>query len=132
MSAFVLHDQGEAKSIATGSPPNPVPNGWSAVVITDAEFAGLTSGTHRWDTPTRTVVVDSAKAQQATNLQTIRDGVTAALATMQAIIDTAQISFTTVAQAQTAMRGLQAQVKDEARVLRRLIRLAVEDYTGTD
>lgn len=132
MSAFVLHDQGEAKSVATGNPPNPVPNGWAAAVITDAEFTGLTTGTHRWDPPTRTVVVDQAKQQAAANVQAVRDAVTAAAAVMQAIIDTPVPNIGNVAQAQTAIRALQAQVKDEARLLRRLIRLAVEDYTGTD
>lgn len=66
MSAFVIHDQGEPKSIATGTPPDPVPNGWQAVIITDAEFSGLTGGTHRWDAPTRTVQLDTAKAQDET------------------------------------------------------------------
>lgn len=132
MSAFVLHDNGEAKSIATGVPPSPVPNGWLAKVITDAEFAGLTAGTHRWDPPTRTVVLDQAKQQAAANLQAVSDAVTAAAAAMQAIIDTPAPNIGNVAQAQTAIRALQTQVKDEARLIRRLIRLAVEDYTGTD
>lgn len=64
MSAFVIHDtQGEAKSIATGTPPDPLPSGITAKVITDPEFSGLTGGTHRWDVPSRSVQLDTAKAQ---------------------------------------------------------------------
>lgn len=132
MSAYVLHASGDPKSIASGTPPNPVPNGWACKVITDAEFAGLTSGTHRWDPPTLTVVVDTAKTQAATNQQAIRDQAAQGMATLQAIIDTAPPSFSNIAGGQTAVRALQVQVKDCARILRKLIRLALDDYSGTD
>lgn len=132
MSAFVLHDaQGAAQSIATGSPPSSPPSGLSAVVITDAEFSGLTRGTHLWDAASRTVLLDTVKAAIAANQQTVRSDLAAAMTSMQTIIDTAQVSFTTTAAAQTAMRALQTQVKDEARLLRRLVRAVVEDYSGT-
>lgn len=63
---------------------------------------------------------------------TLHDQARAAMATLQAIIDSPQVTFTTLAQAQTQMRQLQTQVKDEARLLRRLVRLAVSDLTAAD
>ena len=63
---------------------------------------------------------------------TLHDLVRQAMVGMQAIIDSPQVTFTTLAQAQTQMRQLQAQVKDEARVLRRMLRLLLGDFTGTD
>lgn len=61
---------------------------------------------------------------------TIDTALRQALATLQAIIDTPQAAFGNIAGAQTAVRALQVQVKDEARILRRLIRLAVNDFSG--
>lgn len=132
MSAFVLHDNGEAKSISSGIPPDPVPNGWAAVVITDAEFTGLTSGTHLWDAATQTVQLDTVKAQIAANQQTVRQFIVDAAPTLQGIIDAPQASFTNVSQAQTAVRALQAQVKDLARGMRRVGRMLLDDYSAAD
>lgn len=75
------------------------------------------------------VVVDTTAED---NESTIRQQVDLALTMLQQIIDTPQVTFSNVAGAQTAMRALQAQVKDEARVLRRLIRLAVQRFDGSD
>lgn len=58
--------------------------------------------------------------------------VSQALTVLQAIIDTPPPTITSVAQAQTAIRALQVQVKDEARVLRRLVRLVAGLLDGTD
>ena len=131
MSAYVLHDNGDPKSIANGTPPSPVPNGWTATTITDAEFTGLTTGPHRWDPPTRTVVADTSRTQAATNQQAIRDALIASMPVLQAIINTAQVNFSNVTGSLTAMRTQQTQLKDAALVLRRLIRLATDDYSGT-
>lgn len=67
-----------------------------------------------------------------TNRATIEEQIHLALSALAAIIDTPQATFSTVAQAQAQIRTLQGQVKDEARILRRLIRLQVGDLTGTD
>lgn len=55
-----------------------------------------------------------------------------ALSHLQAIIDTPPVTFSTVAQAQTQVRALQSAVKLQARVLRRLVRLAADQLDGTD
>jgi hypothetical protein len=132
VTGFVIHDRGEPKSVASGIPPDPVPNGWSAKVITADEFAGLTGGTHRWDAPSRSVVVDVAKAQAAANQQAIRDFIAQALSGLQAIINTPPATFTTTPGVEAAMRALQAQVKDEARLLRRIVRFLLDDFTAPD
>lgn len=133
MAAFVLHDPaGQAKSIATGAAPSPVPGGLTAVVITDAEFAGLTAGTHKWNSTTRAVEVDTVKAQWSANQQTVRDFIANAAPTLQAIIDKAQVSFTNVTGAQSAMRDMQTDVKNLARGMRRVGRMLLDDYTGSD
>lgn len=69
---------------------------------------------------------------EQTNLATIQQQVTLAMATLQSIIDTPQVTIATVAQAQPAVRGLQSQVKDLARIQRRLIRLVTGDLSGSD
>lgn len=66
------------------------------------------------------------------NADALPDLLRNAMAAMQAIIDTPDVAFANIANAQVAMRNLQAQVRQEARLLRRLIRLAVGDLTGTD
>lgn len=133
MTAYVLHDaQGEPRSIATGLAPSPAPGGLTAKVLTDAEFTGLTCGSHRWDVTTRTVMPDAARAQLSANHQAVLDFITQAAPTLQAIVDTPTATFTNVGGAQAAVRGLQGQVKDIAGVLRRLGRLAINDFTGAD
>lgn len=114
---------------------DPLPEGLAVYTCTQSEIDGLRSGAKRWDPTSRTVVdtpgwVDPAVGEA--NRVTILDQAAAAMSALQAIIDTPLVSFSNVAGAQTAVRGLQAQVKDEARVLRRLVRLAVADLTGTD
>lgn len=54
-----------------------------------------------------------------------------AMAAMQQIIDSPQPTFSNIAGAQTAARSLHQAVVAEARLLRRLIRLAVHDFDGT-
>lgn len=55
-----------------------------------------------------------------------------AMAQLQTIINRPQVTFSTIAQAQTAARQIQADVQYEAHVLRRLIRLAGGLLDGTD
>ena len=133
MSAYVLHDTatGEARSIATVAPQS-VPDGVTQATITDNEFAGLTGGTHRWNATTRLVEVDTAKEQVAANQQTVRDFIAAAAPTLQAIIDRPQVTFTNIGGAQTAARDIQGDVKNLARGMRRVARMLLDDYTGSD
>ncbi len=55
MSAYLLHVDGDPISIGTRI-ADPVPAGTSVVELTDDQFAGLASGTHRWDVVSRSVV----------------------------------------------------------------------------
>ena len=133
MSGFVLHDvQGQATSIGTGLPPVPLPAGLAAVVITDADFVGVTAGTHRWNPATRLVEVDTVKAALTANQQTVDDYLAASMPTMQTIIDTVQVSGSNTSQLLTAIRAVQTQLKDVARLLRRVDRALVDDYTSAD
>lgn len=54
-----------------------------------------------------------------------------AMNAMQNIIDTPDVAFANVAAAQTAMRQLQQQVRQEAQLLKRVIRKLRNDYSGT-
>lgn len=69
------------------------------------------------DTPTRT---------------SIESGLTDGLAALQQIIDAPQVTFSNLAQAQTAVQQIQTAVTAEARQLRRLSRLALGLLDGTD
>lgn len=71
-------------------------------------------------------------ATVAANRQTIEQAIAQAAAALQAIIDTPQPTITSNAQAQTAVRGLQAQVKDIARAVKLLGRIVRSDFSGTD
>lgn len=80
--------------------------------------------------PQQTVVDDTAIAAGA-NRQTLLAQASAAMDTLQGYIDQAPVTITTVAQAQTVCRGLQAAVQFEAQALRRLIRLAANQLDST-
>lgn len=69
---------------------------------------------------------------EETNTATIDARLATALAGLQTIIDTPAVTFTNLTGAQTAMRQLQSQVKDEARVLRGLIRLRLGRLDAAD
>lgn len=128
----MLHDNGQPRSIATGTPPNPVPTGLTAKVITDAEFTGLTAGTHRWDAPTVSVVVDTAKAALAANQQSVRDYIANARPALQAIAGRSPASFSNIAGGQSAVRACQQDLATIANGLLRVGRMLLDDYTGTD
>lgn len=66
------------------------------------------------------------------NEASIKAQLVAALATLQAVIDAPDINFGTVQAAQTQVRGLQAQTKDLARILRRVIRVVTGQLQATD
>ena len=66
------------------------------------------------------------------NAEAIDAALVVAAAQLQAIIDAPLASFTTVAQAQTAVRDVQQALRVEARVLKRLIRRVRGDLTGSD
>lgn len=73
-----------------------------------------------------------AAATAAANEATIRSQIDTALATLTTTIDAQQATFTTVAQAQTVVRALQNQVKDNARIMRKVLRLVGNRLDGTD
>lgn len=77
----------------------------------------------------RALTVEEVEAQRA---QEIRALVSLALSMLQNIIDTPPPTISNVSQAQAAIRALQTQVKTEARVLRRLVRLAAGVLDGID
>jgi hypothetical protein len=74
----------------------------------------------------------------AVNRDAIVAKLPAALSALQDIIDTADVTLTGAtaaeirASAQANLRGLQAQVRNEARILRGLVRLAAGILDGTD
>jgi hypothetical protein len=87
--------------------------------------------TQVWTVRDKTAEELAAEAT-AVNDRTIREQAEGALDTLQSHIDAPQVTFTTVAQAQTQMRQLQDAVRFQARVQRRLIRLALGLLDGTD
>lgn len=81
-----------------------------------------------WATRTRngSTIEERAKSgSPAANRATIEQQLTQGLAALQSIIDAPDVTFSNLAQAQTAMRQVQAAVKANARQLRRLTRLAL-------
>lgn len=90
--------------------------------------------------PTYTVRADDVLADfpavalpaSTINEQTIRSQIGTGLSALQAIIDTAQPTVNSTAAAQTAIRALQAQVKDMARIQRKMLRLLDDRLDGTD
>lgn len=133
MSAFVLHDStGQARSIASGEVPATIPANLTAKIITDLEFDGIRLGTHIWNSSTRSVEEDLTRLNRAANAEAVRDFVAQSTTALQAIIDAPPVTFTTVAQGQTAMRALQNQMKDSARLMRRIARFVLDDYSGND
>jgi hypothetical protein len=87
--------------------------------------------TRLWQTRPWTPAELAMRAAGANDL-TIREQAEQALTTLQQQIDAAPVTFTTLAQAQTAMRQLQQAVQFQARVNRRLIRLILGKLDGTD
>lgn len=77
------------------------------------------------------VFVGEIAARNA-NRQAIIDGITQGLDAMQQILDAPQVTFTTLAQAQTASQQIQTAIKAEARQLRRLSRLALNLLDGSN
>lgn len=75
-----------------------------------------------------------AEPTEVTNERAIREQVVLALSMLQGIIDTPNLPGGTLTgvQLSNAARGNQTQVKDMARILRRLIRLVTNDFSGTD
>lgn len=130
MSATIVLDaQGRPVSIGTVV-ANPLPAGCTAVSISDADFAAIRVGEKV--VGVNGVLTDTGRAQAALNAQAVRDFLAAAGPTLQAIIDTPQVTFSNLSGAQTAARVLQGQVQDIARGLRRVRRMLIDDYTGTD
>ena len=64
--------------------------------------------------------------------ETIESRIDAAMATMRTIIDKAQYNVANVAQAQAAIRDIQADMRAQARSIRLLIRAVRDDTGGTD
>lgn len=71
------------------------------------------------------------EAEQS-NYSTIRTGIIQGRTAMQQIINAADVTFTNITDAQTAMRQLQTAIKAEARQLQRLSRIALNLLDGTD
>lgn len=125
------------------APPDLVAaTGWTEVVDT-ARPADTATTTHdrsvtlvagvptvTWASRTKTAEEQAGDTRQA-NRTAIEDAARTAMANLQTIIDSADVTFTTVAGAQTAMRQIQAGLRTVARVERRLIRLALNDLDGT-
>ena len=72
----------------------------------------------------------AAETRQA-NRTAIEDAARTAMANLQTIIGSADVTFSNLTGAQTAMRQIQAGLRTVARVERRLIRLALNDLDGT-
>lgn len=83
--------------------------------------------------PTIVTVDDAVLARQA-NTQAVQDRLDAALAGMQAIIDTADLAAGTLTSAQlsTAARQLQTAVKTEARLLKNVVRYLRSTFDSVD
>lgn len=68
MAGYVIHDTvtGVARSYASSLSlvANPLPAGLTAAQITDPEYVGITTGTHRWDAPTLAVVAITPTVQE--------------------------------------------------------------------
>lgn len=133
MNAIYQTSDGQLVSVGTVV-ASPLPAGLAVQPLSDADADGLADGSRTWDPATRAVVptpgwVDPAIAEG--NKTAIETNLEQDQAAMQAIIDTPNVSFTTVAQSQTAMRDIQRQLKDAARNLKRLNRVALGDYDGT-
>lgn len=109
--------------VVTDTQPEP-----SAVDVTGIRVGvgDLYDGTTFTPRPLTTAEIEAQRAQE------IRALVTLALSMLQEIIDTPQPTISNVSQAQAAIRGLQTQVKTEARVLRRIVRLVAGVLDGTD
>ena len=138
MPGFVIYETagGKARSFTTAL-PDPIPNGLSSQAVTEPDWTDLRSGALMWDEVSKTLIpsgrpTEAQLATQAANAVTIKSNVAAALTAMQAIIDTPAPQFGNIAGARAAIQDLQSQVKDEARVLRRLIRLVADQLDGTD
>lgn len=79
-----------------------------------------------------TQLVTITTTPEQDNDQTLRQQAVAALVNLRAIRDAPQVSVTSVAQAQTVCRQLQAGVQAEANALIRLARLLLGLLDGTD
>lgn len=81
--------------------------------------------------------VDEVETRQATavrnsNKASLLAAAADAMETLQSHIDAPDVTFTTLTQAQTQVRQLQAAARFQARVLRRVIRLVADRLDGTD
>lgn len=106
----------------------PVPAGYLLV-------ASTTAGIGDTYNPTTHVFTKAPEPQWMLDAETRGQIVGLAIQAMQqltTIINRPQVTFTTIAQAQTAMRVAQSDIQYEAHVLRRLIRLAGNMLDGTD
>jgi hypothetical protein len=136
MQAVYRNDNGQLVSVGTVV-ADPLPAGLSQVTLSAQDEAGLANGSRMWDPATRTVVpnpawVDPAIAETnrtalESGLGTYIDGAATALANMAAVPTTtdpiqaaAQPTVTSVAQAQTAIRTLQTQLKAVCDVVEQL------------
>ena len=129
MSYAVARENGSLFAIAEELPAA-LPLGLSATSITEADAEGLRAGSLRWDATTSAAVpvpgwIDPSVL--AGNRTTLETNLAQDLAAAQAIIDTAQVSATNA-----GVRELQRQVKDMARMNRRLIRLVLQSFDAAE
>ena len=116
--------------------------GWFEVVDVDQPAGDLTtthdhtvqlvdgSPTVVWTARAKTPE-ELAQDAAAANRSAIETNLLADMATMQAVIDAPNPSFTDVAGAQTAARAAARERKDIARMLRRIGRHLLNDFEGT-
>lgn len=116
-------------NVALADQPTATARGWLGPIPTQVGPGWTTADNGQtWVTGTLPVPIEQA------NERTIRDLAEAGLAQLQAIIDTADpaAGTLTAAQLSTAVRSLSASVKTLARIDRRMIRLALARFDGTD
>lgn len=130
MTAYVVTDQ-TAKVVSIGTVlANPLPAGLTATVISDADYQAIIAGLKRWQNG---AAVDTGLATTQANQATVAAALAQALADLDAVIAAAAVPATvgSVAQAQTAVRAIQIHVGNMALHLKRAIRYAIGDFTGT-
>jgi hypothetical protein len=130
MTCYVVTDQ-TAKVVSIGTVlASPLPAGLTANVISNADYDAILQGLKRWRNG---AVEDTGLAATQANQATVAAALAQALSDLDAVIAAAAVpaTVTSVAQAQTAVRAIQVHVGNMALHLKRAIRYATGDFTGT-
>lgn len=138
MTVYAIHQTTTGELVSVGTiVADPLPAGLTSVALSDPDYVALRDNTGIWDTAVRAVVPNPAYAAEQTRIaneaalrtdpQTHIDALVAAVASLQAVVDTANATIN--ANPAATLKNVAREVMT---VARRTVRLARLELGVTD